>query len=535
MFSTASDSPGKYRQAPSRLPEWLAALVVGLLLSLAVVSSLDLEGRYKLALLGGALGAVFLLYFPRRRMLLVCAWVFLHPLSIEKIFFLGRPLEAVGMNFLPPVMVVSASDVMMAALGVALLAESLFYGNRSAWRWPAAMTPYAALVIWSIIVFFLRKPDGGSTLAVIHDLKMALFMLVMVSAVRTPGELKLLLYCLCLAVLLQVALVGLSAATGSAIRISAKLSKQLMEFSGSGQAVYFRATGTVGQVNQEACFLTFFGIPLLALLFSTGRFWKVTGLITLLGVMAAVGLTYSRSAWLSLLIGGAAVLTIAYVSRTLRFRYWIYLVPFLLLGTALLPFFGKSAMDRLINGDEGATASRERDMRLAWDLFCIHPLAGVGTGNFARATLKYYPPQKETVTWLNPGQTARIKWRYSGRLELTQVKDGEREYDIPLPVHNKYLLVMTELGAIGLILFIWFQVRIFKHITSSLKSGDNMIRWLAIGVGGAFFASQCYMNLDLFADDKTMQLLLMIPVLAMITDQISFPFRKDLRRVRNRS
>jgi hypothetical protein len=37
---------------------------------------------------------------------------------------------------------------------------------------------------------------------------------------------------------------------------------------------------------------------------------------------------------------------------------------------------------------------------------------------------------------------------------------------------------------------------------------------------GAFFASQSYMNLDLFADDKSMAILLIIPVLAVSLSRI---------------
>jgi hypothetical protein len=87
-------------------------------------------------------------------------------------------------------------------------------------------------------------------------------------------------------------------------------------------------------------------------------------------------------------------------------------------------------------------------------------------------------------------------------------------------VHNKYLLVLTELGSIGLFLFIWFQWRIFQHIRIALKAKDKFLFWSALGIMGAFFASQSYMNLDLFADDKSMAILLIIPVLAVSLSRI---------------
>ncbi|MFZ5565341.1 MAG: O-antigen ligase family protein, partial [Thermodesulfobacteriota bacterium] len=371
-----------------------------------------------------------------------------------------------------------------------------------------------------LAVCLIRRPDAASGLAVLHEFKMVVFMAVVVSAVRTPGELKLLLYSICAAVLLQVVMVNVAALTGSAIKVSAKLSGELMSFSGA-RASYLRATGTVGHVNQEAAFLTFFGIPLVALMMAGGRFWKIVGLVSVVGTFVAIGLTFSRGAWLSLAVGMAAILVVAVKKRDLVFRHWVYGLPVLLAAAVLLPMAGKPALDRMFYGDEGATASRKRAMLLARDLFAFHPLAGVGAGNFSRAALDYFPPEKKKVNWVRREETAKFNWQVSSRLEMTQVTVNGRQYDIPLPVHNKYMLVMAELGAVGLLLFLWFQIRTWGHIRRGLQSGMASGRWLAIGLAGAFFASQCYMNLDLFADDKTMQILLIIPVLAMINDRIA--------------
>jgi hypothetical protein len=76
------------------------------------------------------------------------------------------------------------------------------------------------------------------------------------------------------------------------------------------------------------------------------------------------------------------------------------------------------------------------------------------------------------------------------------------------------------LGTIGLFLFLWFQWRIFQHIRIALKAKDKFLFWSALGIMGAFFASQSYMNLDLFAGDKSMAILLIIPVLAVSLSRI---------------
>ncbi|MFZ5562848.1 MAG: hypothetical protein ACOZBW_02265, partial [Thermodesulfobacteriota bacterium] len=125
------------------VPEWTAAVLLCLGLSLSLVGSMELKGIYRIALIGGALGMVMIIYFPRRRILLACAWVLAHPLSIEKVFYVGPSMGSQFFNFFPPAMVVSASDVVLAALLIVLAAESFLGGGRSVWKWPAAMTPYA--------------------------------------------------------------------------------------------------------------------------------------------------------------------------------------------------------------------------------------------------------------------------------------------------------------------------------------------------------------------------------------------------------
>lgn len=507
----------KSRTNISRLPEWMSATVVCIIISLAIVVSTELRGIYRIALLGGIFGSVFLVSFPQRRILLVIAWILIHPLSIEKVFLVGEPLLE---TFFPPTIVVSASDVMLIALFTVVMLESLFQ-RKLLWQWPDAMTPYLILTVWAMAVYFLRGPDTTSSLTIVHMWKMIFFMIVLVSSVRKPGELKLVIYAICIAILVQVMIVGLSFFTKDLISVSSKVSGDLMSFSGSQGASHVRATGTVGHVNQEASFITFFGLPLIAMLFAPGKPLKLLGLLSLAGGMASIGLTFSRSAWASVAFAILIMVGLGINKRELKFRHWIYAMPVLLMIIASLPVVSQPIIDRVLHGDDGATSSRVRAMRLSYDLFSYHPISGVGPGNFSRASLQYYPPERKTVEWLKPREEEREITNEYGRLEISQVQVKDELYAVPLPVHNKFLLVMTELGIIGLLIFLWFQYRIYRHIKSSLQSNDNMFKWLSIGIAGAFAASLCYMNLDLFTDDKTMEILLIIPVLAMITDQIS--------------
>ncbi len=507
----------KTARVTASLPEWVIAIALSLFIGFLLLLSSELKGIYKIALLGGTGGTIFLISYPKRRIVLVAGWILLLPLSIEKVFFIGEPLWE---SFFPPVIVVSASDVMLFFLALEIIFAFLLKKDSYRLHWHGALTPYLILSIWAVIVFFIRNPDTTSTLAIFHNIKIFFFLFILSSSVRTPGELKCILYAICFAVLIQAVIVGISFVSESAIRVSAKVSGELISFSGSKGGMHIRAAGTVGHVNQEASFLTFFGAPLIALIFSKNKIFKYLGIVAVIGSTVAIGLTFSRSAWLSIVIATICVIIIAIRKKELVFKHWIYTMPFLMAGLVIFSIFFRPMVDRLFYGDEGATSSRKRAIILAWDLFEKHPVTGIGQGNFVKASLHFFPPEKKDVAWLTPGEVEREITDDYGRLEISQIRREDKLYTVPLPVHNKYVLVLCELGIIGLLFFLWFQYRIFLHLKKCLTSKETMTRWLAIGLTGAFAASQCYMNLELFYDDKTMQILLIIAVLAMITDNV---------------
>lgn len=511
----------KVFKSDGTLHELFIAAILCIFLAFILILSKDLKSIHKIALLGGVLGSVFLISFPKRRILLVIGWVIFHPLSIEKVFFIGEPLSK---NFLPSTIVVSASDVMLFYLALNLIYEKIIKKKKFPVVWHGAIIPYLVLMGWSVLVFFLRGFDHIGSLAVIHHLKMLIFLFIMVSSVRTPGELKVMIYSICVAVLLQVLIVNFSFFKGIAFSFSTGPVAELMSFAGAQGETHIRATGTVGHVNQQASFLTFFGLPLIALLISKRPILKFAGLLTITGCVVAIGMTFSRSAWFSLAFGILAIIIIGIKQKDIVFRHWIYITPLLISGFIALSVISQPILGRLIYGDEGATSSRKRAIFLAFDLYKKHPIAGVGSGNFAKATLDYFPPEKKNITWRNPGEIEREVRNGYGRLEITQVEIDEKLYDIPLPVHNKYLLILSELGGVGFFIFLWFQYRVALHVLNSIKADDKMFRWIGIGIAGAFSASQCYMNLDLFADDKTMEILLIIAVLSMLADNIGKRF-----------
>jgi putative inorganic carbon (hco3(-)) transporter len=495
----------------------IVPVCLSIICALGIVFAFELRLAFQIALAAGFIGTVIFFICPNKRILLVVAWILLHPLSLEKIFIAGRPLLP---GFFPPAVILSGSDIALYALLITLLLEAAYTGEK-AWFWPAALTPMAIFTLWAIIVFFVRGASMISALATVHTLKMLLFVLILSSAIRTREEFIMTVVAIALAVGIQDILVGLAYATGKIVAASAKLKVSLMTFSGGEGEQYIRATGTLGHVNQQASFLTFYVLPLLGLLSVKNKIWKAFGIAVISTALVAVILTFSRSAWLSYALAILAI--VAYMGMRLPFsrRQWVAFSVTVAVFLSILLVYQRPIMNRILHGDEGATDSRKRAMNLALDLIVANPLLGVGPGNFASASLQMYPHSRLDVVWLKPDDLHR-KWMYRyGRLEIATVETADNQvYVVPLPVHNKYLLVLSELGVVGLFLFIWFQWRIFQHIRIALKAEDKFLFWSALGIMGAFFASQSYMNLDLFADDKSMATLLIIPVLALSLSRI---------------
>src|SRR5579859_6655808 len=155
--------------APHRLCQ-AAALVTAIGLGLL----LPLYGDLKLLYLGlavlGFVGLGCFLVLPNRRLWLVCAWVFVLPLSLEKVFPI---FTSVYPNFRISPLVISGTDLVLGLLIVTMLLEGAVF-ERKVFRWSAVITPYALLVGWVCVMYFANWPTSEGILQVIHWVKMLL-------------------------------------------------------------------------------------------------------------------------------------------------------------------------------------------------------------------------------------------------------------------------------------------------------------------------------------------------------------------------
>ncbi len=506
--------------------ELLAGLLTATLGLLALFAAFDVDIKYKLAILAGVGGAAMLTAMPERRIACLVLWVLIHPLSIEKVFFVDA---AEAPLFTDPSIAFNASDGPLALLALFLVAETLTSG-RVAFRWSHMATVLLAFLAWSVVSYAIHIEIGDrataeSPYALLQGLRLLIFVVLVQSAVRTRGELMATLLAVGVAVFAQSAIVGLSYATGHVFNYASTLlpadSAKLQGFDASGGGQLLRGTGTVGQVNEQAMFHVVMTFPLIALFASRNRYVAGAGV----GVVAASGLalvlTFSRGAWVAFPIGLVVCVTLM-IARWKIGKTGILAGAVFVMGAALaLSLLWQPIYQRIAYGDTGATGARLRLIELATDLFLTNPAIGVGPGEFDEAAMILYPPGPQEAQWVEPGEN--YVSTTIGRVEYMEFRSGDFLVRRPLPVHNKFLLVLSELGLPGLVIWLWLYAEIARAAWTCCKLSDRFLSFFGIAGLGLAAAELAYMMVEHFHDDKPLELTLFVPALLFAAQEFSRP------------
>lgn len=497
------------------------ALAGGLGLALGMLSGFD--AKYQLAFVTGGVFLGTLVIFPERRLLCLLLWIMIQPLSIEKVFY----VNAIDQSFVPQAIVINAGDALLVLLAGFMLAESLFT-HRKVWHWPTFATLFGLYFLWALLSALMHAVvldtgyTGSTPWALIHYARTLLFIVVVHSAIRTRAELICVLIALAWIVLGEAILVGLSYVTGELFNF-ARLTGQtplleLQTFSGSDSKMV-RGVGTLGHTNQQAAFHTFYTLPLIALLVVRNAWFRVAALVVMGASTIAVLLSFSRSAWMSFALALTVVFVVIWRRREIAPVAWFTGAAMAVVIVSVLGALAEPIYERIAYGDDGATDSRLRMIDLATDLFLTHPVVGVGPGEFSEASISQYPPEFKENEWVAVSEKPMVPT--VGRLEVVRfVQNGAEPLTTPLPVHNKYMLTLSELGVVGLLLWLAIYAHLFRESLACSRSPDMVLRYIGVAGMAAVLASMSYMMLDLFADDKSVQILFFVPLVVTAAARI---------------
>jgi O-antigen ligase len=246
-----------------------------------------------------------------------------------------------------------------------------------------------------------------------------------------------------------------------------------------------RSSGLIIHPNSAGAYLSFLSIIAFAILLmdKSAHLRKPLAFIALVLGLVALILTFSRSGWVSFAIAGLVFSLLALRRRWLK---WEYVVLSIVILSLLLFLYREQILLRLFGDDGGAAAARMPLNLIALNMIKTHPWIGVGINNFVTVAPDY--------------------------LTLETYKEWIG------PAHNKYLLVWSETGTIGIISFMLFYLAITRENWNCYKSNTQMFSIL----GAAVLSGLCGFAVHMMASPfRSRSELLLLWIIAAISTSMS--------------
>ncbi|MBI1883678.1 MAG: O-antigen ligase family protein [Chlamydiae bacterium] len=184
----------------------------------------------------------------------------------------------------------------------------------------------------------------------------------------------------------------------------------------------FRLTASFSHPNGLGAYLAM-SFPILLSLIYQERRWIYFPIIPIL--LMVLALTYSRGAWVSLFF--SLILFAWFKNR----KMIVAMILLILLSWFILPSSITHRMQDTFNFSNATIQTRLQTWKGAWDLFLKHPVTGNGLKSFSLLLQKGY-------------------------------------------VHNCYLQILVEMGALGLLSFLWILGYFFRGLFSCQRKTFNI-------------------------------------------------------------
>jgi putative inorganic carbon (hco3(-)) transporter len=239
---------------------------------------------------------------------------------------------------------------------------------------------------------------------------------------------------------------------------------------------FMRIGGTVGSPNFAAAYLSISLASAASILF-TNLGHKLKWLaIAVLGVGGvALIFTFSRGGWIAAALGIALICLLGRRRRGFSLKTPIAVT--LIVAMLCLPFLSVISA-RLLEDDKGSAQSRIPLMKLAFRIIEDNPVLGVGANNFTAVMDRYLTSD------------FREGWLFT--------------------VHNKYLLVLSETGILGLLAFVAFLLGALRKGWQCWILRDPLLSPIALGFTAGIAGHMLHMTVDVFRGRPTQQLLWLV-------------------------
>ncbi|MBL29391.1 MAG: hypothetical protein CMM50_17810 [Rhodospirillaceae bacterium] len=242
----------------------------------------------------------------------------------------------------------------------------------------------------------------------------------------------------------------------------------------------FRARGTMGHPNILGPWLIMIVPAFLALGLASKKWWlSILALgVAVLG-FGGIVLTKSRMPIAVVLMDSAILLAALVWLRMLTVNRAIALAAF---GAMLAAVGGLAILDkivdRLTSDLQRSVEFREQYNDIAISIWEENPILGIGLNNFSEGLRKRAPT------------LARI----NDKLE----KDLRKQYNLRTfaPVHNMYLLILSEIGVVGLFAFFYFYLGVMLRGLSAVARSDTLASSFCVGLTIGLFGQLFQQTID---------------------------------------
>lgn len=424
---------------------FLCALCVAIILS---ILNLTTKWSVAITLAIGTLVAVIICGNAKLVFLVIMA--FSIPLNAH--FYIIKKLDATavgGVNF-------SSVDACLVILFFIWGLNNFKINNKRKESFSGISVPF----IFLISIYFLsvlRFVDLLSVFHVIAVIKCFILYLYIAKNVESRKEILFVIGALASATIFEVVIITIQRITGAEVGLHI-LGEGLM--GGSTQ----RGMGTFDNANTMALIFLDFMLPILLVLYLNkkhlGWVYRRFILFAFLSGLLCLILTRSRGGWVGFCISIIVIFWFAKRAHNVKLQIFGKPLLFILLAVFILIFrFSHILGPRLLEPTEEEVKTAEVRiplMKVAYNIIKANPVFGVGVGRY---------------------------WRNMASYDDTEEKVTSRFND---RVHNIYLFIASELGLLGLLVFLWIAFSIYRIGSPLVKSNDPLAATIAVGILGGF-------------------------------------------------
>jgi hypothetical protein len=378
---------------------------------------------------------------------------------------------------------ISVTTIALLALYASWFLRSLEHRGQKARSSPQRNWALLFYLGFSVLSLFVARDTRLSAFEIFLLLQMYLVFRYVAHFVRTRGDVLFVVSCMLSGCLIESVLI-LGLGFGD---VSTRLWGPLhIRVDHDATSKFARVGGTVGSPNEAGAYLSVvLSVAVSVLFVELERKYKWLAAAVLAFGGAALVFTFSRGAWAACVLATILFFFSTGLRKRISFKP---LIPFAAILLFIYLPFHNEINNRLISDDNGSAESRVPLMTLAFRMIADNPILGVGDNNFSAAMVDYLTPE------------FRRGFLYT--------------------VHNKYLLVWSEIGPGGLLAYLAFFIGILRMGRACWKQGDPFLSTLALGMTVAVFGNMVHQSVEILQDRGITQLLWLIAGLVVAMHEI---------------